>query len=639
MSRAVTIAEVLDVGSPELPATARGLAMWLEGRLVGPEDNRVTTRRGRGGGRLFDLTLFPAEVQAAPGAAPSPLEKPSKALWADFERLPKSTRDEAERRLRTVQQVDLLAAGISRHVAVGLAASEAGVSERAVWRWLEMVAGVPAPDRLPALAPRRRGRTTTSDCDPRAWDFLVALYLQPEQRTFATCHRRMVEAAAEHGWSPIPSAKTLQRRIERDIPRTVRTVAREGRDAAARVFPHQTRDRASAFHAMQAVNADGHRLDVFVKLPEGRVGRVHLVAVQDLHSGMIVAWRLSETENWTAVRGAFADLLRDHGVPEHVYFDNGRAFASKWLTGGMRHRFRFKVRDEEPAGLLTLQGIQVHWTTPYHGQAKPIERAFRDLAEEIAKHPRCAGAYTGNSPMAKPENYGSRAVSMDVLTSVVAAEILRHNARPGRRAAACAGRSFADTFRASLASPDTIVRRATSEQRRMFLLAAEGVTARKPTGEVVLAENRYWAAPLADLAGSAVTIRFDPDDLSQPVAVYTHDGRFVCDAERIEASRFDDMEAAQAHARAKRTFLKASRDQLEAERRLGIDDVAALMPAPAPMQPIEAPRVVRMVAGGRQGPGRDEVWDGAAGFSRAVRAMADDSDTAILPFRKEEGAA
>lgn len=638
MTRAVAIAEVLSVGSPTLPTTARGLAMWIEGRLTGPDDPRVTTRRGRGGGRVFDLSLFPAEVQTALGATLAPVEKPSKALWSEFERLPTSTREEAERRLRTVQQVDLLAAGISRHVAVSLAASGAGVSERAVWRWLEMVAGVPAPDRLPALAPRRRGRTTTSDCDPRAWDFLVSLYLQPEQRTFATCHRRMTEAAAEQGWSPIPSAKTLQRRIEREIPRTVRTIAREGRDSAARVFPHQTRDRAGAFHAMQAVNADGHRLDVFVRLADGRIGRIHLVAIQDLHSGMILAWRLSETENWTAVRGAFANLLRDHGVPEHVYFDNGRAFASKWLTGGMRHRFRFKVRDEEPAGLLTLQGIQVHWTTPYHGQAKPIERAFRDLAEEIAKHPRCAGAYTGNNPTAKPENYGSRAVSIEVLSAVVAAEIARHNARPGRRAAACAGRSFADTFRASLALPETIVRRATAEQRRMFLLAAEGVTARKPTGEVVLAENRYWAEPLADVAGRAVTVRFDPDDLSQPVAVYTHDGRFVCDAARIEASRFDDMQAAQAHARAKRSFLKASRDQLEAERRLGIEDVAALMPAPAPMQPIEMPRVVRMVAGGRP-ESVGEVWDGAAGFGRAVRAMAADSDAAILPFRKEEGAA
>jgi hypothetical protein len=612
--------------------------MWLEGRLAGPGDNRVTTRRGRGGGRLFDLTLFPAEVQAALGVAPLPVEKPSRTLWAEFERLPKSTREEAESRLRTVQQVDLLAAGISRHVAVGLAATEAGVSERAVWRWLEAVAGVPAPDRLPALAPRRRGRTTTSDCDPRAWDFLVALYLQPEQRTFAACHRRMVEAAAEHGWSPLPSAKTLQRRIEREIPRTVQTMARQGRDAAARIFPHQTRDRAGAFHAMQAVNADGHKLDVFVKLPDARVGRVHLVAIQDLLSGKIVAWRLSETENWTAVRGTFADLFRDHGVPEHVYFDNGRAFASKWLTSGTRHRFRFKVRDEDPKGLLPLLGIQVHFTTPYHGQAKPIERAFRDLAEEIAKHPRCAGAYTGNSPMAKPENYGSRAVPLEVLTAVVAAEIARHNARPGRRAAACAGRSFDETFRASLAAPDSIVRRATAEQRRMFLLAAEGVKAGKANGEVVIAHNRYWAAPLVDLAGSAVTVRFDPDDLSQPVAVYTQDGRFVCDAERIEASRFDDMQAAQAYARAKRTFLKASRDQLEAERRLGIDDVAALMPAPAPLQPIEMPRVVRMVAGGRP-ESVGEVWDGAAGFGRAVRAMAADGDAAILPFRKEEGAA
>jgi hypothetical protein len=27
--------------------------------------------------------------------------------------------------------------------------------------------------------------------------------------------------------------------------------------------------------------------------------------------------------------------------------DNGRAFASKWITGGANTRFRFKVREED----------------------------------------------------------------------------------------------------------------------------------------------------------------------------------------------------------------------------------------------------------------------------------------------------
>ncbi|WP_328809175.1 transposase domain-containing protein, partial [Profundibacterium mesophilum] len=64
-------------------------------------------------------------------------------------------------------------------------------------------------------------------------------------------------------------------------------------------------------------------------------------------------------------------------------------------------------------------GIELHWATPGHGQAKPIERAFRDFADNIAKDPRFAGAYVGHKPDAKPENYGSTAIDIDRFVAVV----------------------------------------------------------------------------------------------------------------------------------------------------------------------------------------------------------------------------
>ncbi|MGG2352518.1 transposase domain-containing protein, partial [Salmonella enterica] len=73
-------------------------------------------------------------------------------------------------------------------------------------------------------------------------------------------------------------------------------------------------------------------------------------------------------------------------------------------------RFRFKIREEEPTGLLTSLGIGVHWAIPFHGQSKPIERAWLDLTDRIARHPFVAGAYTGRNPTKKPENYGSRVI-------------------------------------------------------------------------------------------------------------------------------------------------------------------------------------------------------------------------------------
>uniref|UniRef100_UPI0039800C3B transposase domain-containing protein n=1 Tax=Salmonella sp. s54836 TaxID=3159673 RepID=UPI0039800C3B len=92
----------------------------------------------------------------------------------------------------------------------------------------------------------------------------------------------------------------------------------------------------------------------------------------------------------------FRDVVERYGIPHHAWLDNGRGFASKLLTGGVANRYRFKVREEDPTGILVALGVQIHWATPYHGQAKPIERAFRDLCDRVAKHPAFAGAYTGH---------------------------------------------------------------------------------------------------------------------------------------------------------------------------------------------------------------------------------------------------
>jgi putative transposase len=638
-----TAAEILQVGSVALPTDMRALNRLIERNGWRIDERRARPRTGRGGGTEYHISLLPAEVQARLVVAQT-AETPnaralsrSSALWARFEALPEKAKAKARRCLAIVERVDTLTrGGMVARVAVALVSHEEEIASSTIWTWLRAAGSVPAADRLAALAPRHQGRTLTKQVDPRAWSFLVADYLRPEQPAFEASHRRMCEAAAEQGWSPLPSAKTLKRRVDREIPRGARTLARAGADAARRVFPHQTRDR-SVFSALQAVNADGHRFDVFVRWPDGTIARPVMVAVQDLFSGMILGHRIDATENWSAVRHAFADVVESFGIPEQCWLDNGRSFASKWISGGMKTRFRFTVRDDEPKGLLTQLGVQVHWATPYHGQAKPIERAFRDLCEEIAKHPRCAGAYTGNSPEAKPENYGSKAIPLDDFRAIVANEIARHNLRTGRRTATAKGRSFAATFKASMEADGALVRRATDAQRRMLLMAAEGVTARKPTGEVHLGENRYWAEPLVELMGKKVVARFDPDDLMAPVAVYTLDGRYLCEAPCIAATGFDDMDAAREHARRKRAWFKAQRELLDLERRMTIDEVARLLPKIDPVEPPPPTKVVRLVAAGAATPkpaAAEELWAGAENFGRAARML--EAGT-VIPFTRNDG--
>jgi hypothetical protein len=339
------------------------------------------------------------------------------------------------------------------------------------------------------------------------------------------------------------------------------------------------------------------------------------------------------------VRLAFRDAVESFGIPEHAWLDNGRAFASKWMTGRQATRFRFKIRDDEPEGILTGLGIQVHWTTPYHGQAKPIERAFRDMCDDIAKHPACAGAYTGNTPDAKPENYGSKAIEFEAFRAHVAREIARHNARTGRRTATAKGRSFAETFRESYEHPLTLVRKATKVQLHELLLAAEAVTARAPDGSVHLADNRYWAEELVNFIGKKVVVRFDPQELLAPVAIYTLDGRFVAQADCIEKTGFNDIDAAREHAKKRNAYLRTLREQRDLQITLAVEDLARLLPDPAPASPPRA-KVVRLVANGR---GRPEIDDSPDPIdperaAQSFGALLRDFDArGVVPFARKDG--
>lgn len=591
--------ELAAAGLPSMPATERAVQImakregWAERRNLAGEP-LARPRAGRGGGTEYHYSVLPSVAQVAlvkRGLKAAPRDTRSAAkesigvaeMWAAFERLPDKRKSRARARLDALEAVKTLEiGGMGRDQAVMFVAAQRKVGLRSIYRWFDEVAGVERGDWLPYLAPRHTGRTVTAECDAMAYEFYKTDYLRPEKPSAESCYRRLRDAAAAHGWT-IPSAKTLMRRIEREIAWPVIVLSRQGPEALKRLYPAQERDR-SVFHALEAVNADGHKWDVRVEWEDGSIDRPVMVAIQDLYSGKFLSWRIDRSENKEAVRLAIGDMVELYGIPDHIYLDNGRSFASKWLTGGTPNRYRFKVRDDEPSGILTDLGVTVHWTTPYAGQSKPIERAFRDFCDNIAKHPAFAGAYTGNSPMAKPSNYGSKAVPIDSFRKVVAQGIAEHNARPGRRTRVAAGRSFDEAFRESYEKSP--IKTATAEKRRLWLLAAEGVSTSSADGSVRLLGNRFWAEFMAGAVGQKVIARFDPQDLMAGIHVYRMDGGYLGHAECIEAAGFNDVAAAREHASKRRSWIRMQKEMAALETQLGIEQVAALLsdhePAPAP---------------------------------------------------------
>lgn len=601
-------AELAELALPGLPGDKRSITRRArEERWASQTDAQgallARPRRGRGGGIEFHADVLPPAARIELGRRGVLAERESipdapaaDGSWAWYERQPAKVRAEAERRLKVVQSIEaMVASGMTKSAAVAEASLAHDTGMSTLWAWLSAVEGMPGSDRLPALAPRRTGGGRKADMAEDLWLIFRSDYLRPAEPTLTSCYRRTAAIAATRGWT-MPSERTFRRRLEREMDPAVLMLRRKGDEALRRSVP-ATRRSVEQLHAMEWVNIDGHRFDVFVMPPAGVKDRTKpirptMVAIQDVRSSKILAWRIGETESAALARLAFADLFRDHGIPQHALLDNGRGFASKWITGGTANRFRFKVKPEEPTGLLTMLGIEVHWALPFRGQSKPIERAFRDLCDSVAKHPAMDGAYTGNSPSAKPHDYGSRAIEWDAFVAHVAAGIAEHNARLGRRGRDYAGRSFDQVYAASYASAS--VRKASEAQLRMALLAAEQKRVNRQTGEIELFGNRYWSPECGALRGQLVSVRFDPDNLHSQIHLYAQDGAFLTTADLIGDHGWGDVAGAKASARRVSELRRRTREQLELERLHSAEELAAMQPE-ADLPELPDPGVVQIV--------------------------------------------
>jgi hypothetical protein len=609
-----TTAEIAEAGLPDLPDTRRGADKLAERENWRGQPRFARRRAGKGGGWEYHWRLFPSRAQrkllmavSAPVAEAQPEQTDRAGQWAWFERLPQAVKDKARERLLVIQRVEAMEPALGKYLALHCVAKDTGHGARTIQYWFAMIEGVAPHDRLAFIAPRNRAaepRPRTKDCEPLFFDLIKSDFLRPEAPPFTDCYRRALRVAAQQGWAVLPE-RTMRRRLDATVSEATQLLARKGIDAVKRRYPPQVRDKA-ALVAMEAVNADFHKFDVFVRWPAPRgeaptILRPQMVAFQDIHSGRIVAWRVDVSPNSTAVLLAAGDMIKTYGIPERVVMDNGREFAAKAISGGVSTRFRFKVKEDDIPGLFVSLGCQIHWATPYSGQSKPIERAFRDMCSSISKDPRFAGAYTGNRPDAKPENYGSTAIDLEQFLTVLAEGIEEHNTRQGRRSEVAWGRSFAEVFDESYATVP--IRKATEEQERLWLLGAEGLRADSNTGAIWFQGNEFWAPWMGEIAGQRVIVRFDPAAFWDGLHVYSADNAYIDFAPVRQKGGFFDAAEADAHARARRTWMNAEKKALEAHRRFTTREIGEMLDnAAPPAGPVPEAKVVRGTFG--KGPSR-----------------------------------
>ncbi|TAN50299.1 MAG: helix-turn-helix domain-containing protein [Methylococcaceae bacterium] len=492
-------------------------------------------------------------------------QEQAEALWDWFQRSPAGVQREAKENLEIMLAHQLLQqAGARPGAIVRELRAKYGVSEPTVWRLRERIKGQPSHLWLPLLAPKWKGRTAMAEFTEDAWLWIKEHWGQQSKPKLKPIVDHARQMASAKSWV-IPSIDTVRDRIDAQ-PRWWKVYRREGDKALAALYPAMERDYSTlAVHELWC--ADGHKADLFCRWVEvdGKVtvGRPIVVAWMDIRSRYFLGYAVGRVESADLIRLAFKKAAENaHAIPWHMLLDNGRGFASKLLTGGIPNRYRFKVKDEDIPGIFKVMGIDVHWATPGHGQAKPIEPGWRFVPERVCKRAEFQGAYCGNKPDAKPEEFDSaKAVPIEQFLTALAEEVYAHNRR-AHRGDSMHGRSPYQVMEELL--PQTRVRQPTAAQLRLCLLAAEAVKPDKKDGAFWVLNNRYWTEKCADLdAGVAYIVRFDPEDASQPISIYDGEA-FLFDAPIVSKSGFRNQEAAKEHARSRSRFKKSRKEQAKA---------------------------------------------------------------------------
>lgn len=569
--------ELFEARLPDLSITKRRIGERAKDWRRVP--NAVRRREGRGGGWEYHWSVLPLAAQQALLASTFEVRKKVEvdrdAVWVDFEGLTSVAKAKAAHRLALIDEVETLkAAGLSKTVATHEVGRIHGTSARTIFNWFTMIEGVATEDRLAFLVPRQQlaERSARVVIDPEFFALVKSDFLRLEKPSFTACYERATRVAKKEklGVSPIHQ---IRRHYKKMISKPTEVYLREGREALHRFYPHQTRDK-TAMSALECVQGDFHKFDLWVQWPgEEHPVRPQAVFFSDVYSGKLLNYRLSTTANSHTVQLCIGDMVDQYGIPQTALLDNGREFAAKVITGTAATRYRFKIQEDDIPGLLPLLGTKVVWATPYSGQSKPIERAFRDLCDYVSKHPAFAGAYTGNRPDAKPENYGSRAVSFEEFKEVLAQEVAEHNARPDRRSEVAFGKSFDEVFEYSFKrSP---IRRPTEEQKRLWLLGAQGIKAKAGNGEITFMKGRYWSEWMYQIAGQKIVARYDPEALDAGLHIYAMDGAYLGHAADLGTGEFLNVADARELARKRAQHTRSVKDTAKAAKELSAAEIAA----------------------------------------------------------------
>lgn len=381
-----------------------------------------------------------------------------------------------------------------------------------------------------------RGKSKLSD-DSIVWQSFLSLYLDESEPRLSKCYR-MVKAYIAEEYPEltveIPSEACFRRKVDK-LPFAVLEYSLKGNKAMHdHCEPHANR-RKDNMYANDVWIMDNYTFDVIIKEEEDskKTKRLYITTVLDAKSNVLVGWNITESPDSNSTLDALRFAMLRFGIPNWLYFDNGREFTALDIAGEQRRRTVAKDKKGNiPITIVEKLGVKLIFAKVTNAQAKVVERVHRIIKEQY-----CMGqyGYCGGNVMERPEiikqniKKGYIETEKELRDSFADFADNVYNVQLyGSSEKKYEGMTLIDVWNASIA--ETSIRKASAEVLDLLMLRNSGFQKIKRDGVFIMYHgNKIWYYDKKitwQHIGEKVCVRYDRNDPST-VRIYDTDDRYL----------------------------------------------------------------------------------------------------------------
>ena len=254
------------------------------------------------------------------------------------------------------------------------------ITKSQLFRWQRKYKSGDVADLIDMRGGHNRGQITIP---PDAWEYFYALYMTLQKRSVQRCWE-----LTRLEYPNIPTVSTFERNLT-TIPKLVMIYYREGEKAFNDALVSMERSRED-IASNDIWFSDHHLVDVAVINNRGKVFRPWLTVFFDARASKVISFIVRDkSADATVIKQCLRLGIEKYGVPKELYFDNGKDYREKSFNADF------------PISLVKQLGINMIYATPYHGQAKTVERFFGTMEDRFCK---LLPTYLGKDAKQRPEN-------------------------------------------------------------------------------------------------------------------------------------------------------------------------------------------------------------------------------------------